>query len=148
MTEIRTNRTTASKKESRAERFVLGDTIAFEVHRAEVDAGRCKTLLAGTRVEGDGLRAVSRDAIPHRVERTEVVARSGRPTRFLPFNRGYGHGGGNPPRPGDYRTGYLWAEVWERESFLDLLGRFLHVSIEEKQVAGKLVTTETVILQI
>jgi type I restriction enzyme R subunit len=70
---------------------------------------------------------------------------AGKDTKFLPFNRGNGTGAGNPEHESGYRTGYLWQEVWERESFLDIVGRFVHVATEEKQVAGKLVTKETVI---
>ncbi len=70
---------------------------------------------------------------------------AGKDTVFLPFNKGNHGGAGNPEHPGAYRTAYLWEEVWERESFLDILGRFAHVATEEKQVSGKLVTKETVI---
>lgn len=70
---------------------------------------------------------------------------AGNDTVFLPFNKGNHGGAGNPENPGGYRTAYLWEEVWERESFLDILGRFAHVATEEKQVSGKLVTKETVI---
>jgi len=53
-------------------------------------------------------------------------------TRFLPFNQGSGGPGraggqGNPPNPGGYRTAYLWEEVWERDAWLELLARFVHV---------------------
>ncbi len=70
---------------------------------------------------------------------------NGKDTVFLPFNRGANGGSGNPEHSSGYRTGYLWEEVWDRESFLDILGRFVHVATEEKQVAGKMVTKETVI---
>ncbi|HPB55687.1 MAG TPA: type I restriction endonuclease, partial [Candidatus Aminicenantes bacterium] len=70
---------------------------------------------------------------------------AGSDTVFLPFNRGRQGGAGNPENPGGYRTAYLWEEVWERESFLDILGRFLHVATEERQVSGKLDTKEIVI---
>ena len=70
---------------------------------------------------------------------------SGRQTVFLPFNRGNKNGAGNPDVASGYRTSYLWEEVWARESFLDILARFMHVATEEKQVAGRKVTTETVI---
>lgn len=52
---------------------------------------------------------------------------AGKDTRFLPFNRGHDHGAGNPPVPGKHRTSYLWEEVWERRSLLDLVGRFIHL---------------------
>jgi type I restriction enzyme R subunit len=70
---------------------------------------------------------------------------AGKDTVFLLFNRGVNKGAGNPEHPSGYRTGYLWEEVWERHSFLDILGRFAHVATEEKQVAGKTVVKETVI---
>ncbi len=70
---------------------------------------------------------------------------AGKDTVFLPFNRGHANGAGNPEHPSGYRTGYLWQEVWQRDSFLDILGRFMHVAVEEKQVAGKKVIKETVI---
>jgi len=70
---------------------------------------------------------------------------NGKATVFLPFNRGNGTGAGNPEHPSGYRTSYLWEEVWARDSFLDILGRFAHVATEEKQIAGKTVTKETVI---
>jgi type I restriction enzyme R subunit len=68
---------------------------------------------------------------------TEVVHMTtrlaGSATQFLPFNRGCAGGAGNPPDPEgrDYRTAYLWEEVLERESLLDLLARFLHLQVEE-----------------
>lgn len=46
---------------------------------------------------------------------------SGQNTQFLPFNKGCGHGAGNPTNPGGYKTAYLWEEVLERHSFLDVI---------------------------
>ncbi|HLH17950.1 MAG TPA: type I restriction endonuclease [Bryobacteraceae bacterium] len=57
----------------------------------------------------------------------------GEETRFLPFNRGNGKGAGNPENPNGYRTFYLWEQIWQRDSWLDLLGRFLHVDRSGKQ---------------
>lgn len=56
----------------------------------------------------------------------------GKSTFFLPFNRGDGLGAGNPAVADKHRTHYLWEEIWERRSLLDLVGRFLHY-----QSAGK-----------
>ncbi len=51
---------------------------------------------------------------------------AGSATEFLPFNLGNGGGAGNPPNPaGGHRTAYLWEQVWERESWLEILGRYL-----------------------
>jgi type I restriction enzyme R subunit len=80
---------------------------------------------------------------PDQVYMTTRLA--GKDTVFLPFNRGDHNGAGNPQNPGGYRTSYLWEEIWQRDSFLDILGRFAHVFTEEKQVAGKVVNREIVI---
>ncbi len=56
-------------------------------------------------------------------------------TFFLPFNLGYKGGAGNPPtEDGSHRTSYLWNEVWQRDSLLDILGRFIHLQEEEKKI--------------
>ncbi len=69
-------------------------------------------------------------------------------THFLPFNQGHDGGAGNGPDPAgkDYRTGYLWEEVLQRDSLLDLLARFVHLQIDEKMSdKGKRVRKETMI---
>jgi type I restriction enzyme R subunit len=73
---------------------------------------------------------------------------AGASTYFLPFNRGHDGGAGNPPdREGrNYRTAYLWEEVLQRDSLLDLLARFLHLEVEEKATHdGKKVRKEALI---
>ena len=61
---------------------------------------------------------------------TEQVAMTtrleGTSTRFLPFNRGHDGGKGNPPNPRGHRTAYLWEDAWQKDAWLDLLGRFVH----------------------
>ncbi|MEA9865299.1 type I restriction endonuclease subunit R [Xanthomonas campestris] len=59
----------------------------------------------------------------------------GRETVFLPFNRGHVHGAGNPPVPGNWKTHYLWDEVLNADSLLDILQRFMHLEIKERQIA-------------
>ena len=44
---------------------------------------------------------------------------------FLPFDRGHEHGAGNPPNPVGAPTAYLWEQVWQRDSWLEILGRYL-----------------------
>ena len=60
---------------------------------------------------------------------------AGTATHFLPFNQGCDGGEGNPPDPAErtYRTAYLWEEVLQRDSLLDLLARFIHLQIDEKR---------------
>ncbi|MEX2367471.1 MAG: type I restriction endonuclease [Pseudohongiellaceae bacterium] len=59
----------------------------------------------------------------------------GKNTFFLPLNRGFDHGAGNPPVDGDVRTSYLWHEVLTKDSLLDILARFMHLQVEETTVA-------------
>jgi type I restriction enzyme R subunit len=73
---------------------------------------------------------------------------AGSSTYFLPFNRGMDGGAGNPPdaQGRNYKTAYLWEEVLQRDSLLDLLARFLHLNIEEKITdEGKKVRKESLI---
>jgi type I restriction enzyme R subunit len=60
---------------------------------------------------------------------------AGDATHFLPFNRGFEKGAGNPPDPAgrSYKTAYLWEEVLQRDSLLDLVARFIHLQVEEKR---------------
>jgi len=57
---------------------------------------------------------------------------AGKSTFFLPFNKGRSGGIGNPENPHGYKTAYLWEEVWQRDSFLDILARFISLTVEEK----------------
>jgi type I restriction enzyme R subunit len=66
-------------------------------------------------------------------------------THFLPFNKGRAGGAGNPENPDGWKTAYLWEEVLERHSFLDILSRFIHLQVEERNLGGKKVKRETMI---
>lgn len=50
---------------------------------------------------------------------------AGTATRFLPFNKGNHGAAGNPSNPDGYATSYLWEEVFSRDSWLEILGRYL-----------------------
>jgi len=55
-----------------------------------------------------------------------VTRLKGKETVFLPFNRGNNGAAGNPPHAlSGHRTAYLWQEIWARESWLEILGRYL-----------------------
>lgn len=69
----------------------------------------------------------------------------GKNTRYLPFNLGYNNGAGNPPNPNGYRTAYLWEQVWTKDSFMDIIGKFLHLSVEEFELNGVKKKKETII---
>jgi type I restriction enzyme R subunit len=73
-----------------------------------------------------GRRAVVHFAVdPDLVSMTTRL--EGRETRFLPFNLGHDLGAGNPPNPEGHKTSYLWERVWQRDAWLDVLHRFIHV---------------------
>jgi type I restriction enzyme R subunit len=57
----------------------------------------------------------------------------GKATRFLPFNRGNEGAAGNLPNPDGFATSYLWEEVWARDSWLEILGRYLIGKRDDKK---------------
>lgn len=93
-----------------------------------------------------------RRALVHFAVDTEQVFMTtrlaGSATHFLPFNKGLNGGAGNPPDPAGraYRTAYLWEEVWQRDSLLDIFARFMHLQVEEKRTDdGRKIKKETMI---
>jgi type I restriction enzyme R subunit len=68
-----------------------------------------------------------------------VTKLSGPATVFLPFNQGNEGGAGNPVNPDGHRTAYLWEKVWERESWLEILGRYLIAQKDKKKVIERLI---------
>lgn len=79
---------------------------------------------------------LGRRALVHFAVDPEEVAMTtkleGRRTRFLPFNLGFEGGAGNSPNSAGYRTAYLWERVWQRDAWLDLLARFIHVEMPKE----------------
>ena len=65
-------------------------------------------------------------------------------TIFRPFNRGTEHGAGNPPNPTGFRTAYLWEQVWQRDSMLDLVNKFVQFVEEEDEQGHKTGSRELV----
>ena len=91
-----------------------------------------------------GRRALVHFAVdPEQVSMTTRLA--GGATRFLPFNLGHDRHKGNPPNPTGHRTSYLWEHVWQRDNWLDLLARFMHVQRPEKGTAAQKRAGELVI---
>ncbi|WP_327038378.1 type I restriction endonuclease subunit R [Micromonospora maris] len=57
----------------------------------------------------------------------------GEKTHFLPFNMGHDSGAGNPPGEGGRSaTAYLWERVWEKDSWLTIIGRLMIVETKEE----------------
>lgn len=64
---------------------------------------------------------------------------AGPATRFLPFNKGDAGGAGNPLNEHGHRTAYLWEEIWERESWLEIIGRYLVAQRDTKRTISGLI---------
>ncbi|EAZ99661.1 type I restriction endonuclease subunit R [Marinobacter sp. ELB17] len=90
------------------------------------------------RDERDLLFAFKKRALVHfAVDPDEVwmtTRLKGKETVFLPFNRGHDYGAGNPPVENNWKTHYLWDEVLEKNSLMDILQRFMHLEVKERQV--------------
>ncbi|MCY4302170.1 MAG: DEAD/DEAH box helicase family protein [Aestuariivita sp.] len=62
---------------------------------------------------------------------------AGKNTFFLPFNKGDGHGKGNPINPVGHKTAYLWEEVLEKRSLTNIIEHFAKIVTEENKETGK-----------
>ncbi|MHA3771428.1 type I restriction endonuclease subunit R [Verrucomicrobiota bacterium sgz303538] len=69
-----------------------------------------------------------------------VTKLDGPGTVFLPFNQGDNGAAGNPLNPnGGHRTAYLWEQVWARESWLEILGRYFIAKRDKKKQIERLI---------
>ena len=118
-----------------------GQTAANAVHQYRQDRDPREPIFLFTK------RAMVHFAVD--TEEAHMTTRlAGASTHFLPFNRGMDGGAGNPPDPEgrNYKTAYVWEEVLQRDSLLDLLARFLHLDVEEKTTDdGKRIRKESLI---
>lgn len=68
---------------------------------------------------------------------------AGKHTYFLPFNQGSAGAGknggaGNPAAAdGDFAVSYIWREVFQRDSLMDILHRFMNLETKEEKVRRK-----------
>ncbi|ODT98499.1 MAG: type I restriction endonuclease subunit R [Rhodospirillales bacterium SCN 65-16] len=73
---------------------------------------------------------------------TEVMMTTrlqGPATTFLPFNLGDHGAAGNPVNEKGHRTAYLWEQVWARESWLEIIGRYLVTKRDEKKQIASII---------
>ena len=61
----------------------------------------------------------------------------GKSSWFLPFNRGWNDGAGNPPNPNGLRSDYLWREVLTRRSLTNILENYAQVVESKDAKTGK-----------
>jgi type I restriction enzyme R subunit len=61
----------------------------------------------------------------------------GRGSWFLPFNKGWNDGGGNPPNPDGLKTDYLWKEVLTPRGLTNILENYAQIVEEKHAKTGK-----------
>jgi type I restriction enzyme R subunit len=87
--------------------------------------------------KNEPLLTFARGALVHfAVSNREVMMTTkleGGKTRFLPFNRGNHGGAGNAADGPGHPTAYLWEEVWQRDSWLELIGRYMIARRDKKK---------------
>lgn len=72
-------------------------------------------------------------------------------TFFLPFNQGKGEGidtgAGNPILEDDYSVHYMWDNILQKDSVLEIISKFMFIEVKEKldNVTQKVKRSETVI---
>jgi len=69
----------------------------------------------------------------------------GNKTYWLPFNKGYNEGKGNPPNSEGYKTAYLWENILTKNSFLEIIGKFIHLQTEEYKFEDRIIKKEKMI---
>ena len=67
----------------------------------------------------------------------------GKASWFLPFNRGWNDGAGNPPNPDGLKSDYLWRQVLTRESLTNILENYAQVVQTKDEKTGKTRKTKT-----
>jgi type I restriction enzyme R subunit len=61
----------------------------------------------------------------------------GKNSWFLPFNKGYNDGAGNPPNPDGIATDYLWKEILTKDRLTDILENYAQVVEKKNDKSGK-----------
>ncbi|HOE68641.1 MAG TPA: type I restriction endonuclease subunit R [Candidatus Omnitrophota bacterium] len=56
---------------------------------------------------------------------------------FLPFNKGWNDGAGNPPNPDGIKTDYLWKEVLHPDGLTDILENYAQIVEEKDERTGR-----------
>ncbi|MCI8336188.1 MAG: type I restriction endonuclease subunit R [Peptococcaceae bacterium] len=103
---------------------ITGQTVENAKRQYKYDRD-CRELLLGFK---------SRCLVHFAVDTDEVYMTTkldGVNTYFLPFNKGNNGGKGNPQGNGNYRTSYLWNEILQKDSLLDIIQRFVHLKVSD-----------------
>nr|HRK38720.1 type I restriction endonuclease [Burkholderiaceae bacterium] len=62
---------------------------------------------------------------------------AGNDSNFLPFNKGFKYGKGNPVNPNGHKTAYLWQDILPRRSLTNIIEQFAKFTIEKDKKTGK-----------
>jgi type I restriction enzyme R subunit len=54
-------------------------------------------------------------------------------TYFLPFNKGYNNGAGNPPNPNGIKTDYLWKDILTKDRLTTIIQNYVQLFEEETE---------------
>ena len=99
------------------------------------DVGNALKQYGTTRDNRELLFAFKKRTLVHfAVDQDEVYMTTkldGSKTFWLPFNKGYNHGKGNPLNPDGYKTAYLWEEILQKDSWLEIIQSFAHLERDE-----------------
>lgn len=113
------------------------------------DVGNALKQYSTTRDNRELLFAFKKRALVHfAVDQDEVFMTTkldGSRTYWLPFNKGANNGKGNPQNPGGYRTAYLWEDILAKDSWMEIIQRFVHLQTDEFEVSGKIYKKEKLI---
>ncbi|MFJ7288342.1 type I restriction endonuclease subunit R [Curtobacterium sp. NPDC098951] len=94
-----------------------------------IDQYRFDRSPTGERLFGFAKRSLVHFVVSNsEVQMTTKLA--GAATRFLPFNKGADEGAGNPVNPVGSASSYFWEEILQRDTWLQLLGSFVHLQVE------------------
>ena len=61
----------------------------------------------------------------------------GRASWFLPFDRGWNDGAGNPPNPDGLKTDYLWKQVLTRDGLTDIIENYAQIVKSKDEKTGR-----------
>ena len=61
----------------------------------------------------------------------------GKASWFLPFNKGWNDGAGNPPNPNGLKTDYLWKQVLTRDGLTDIIESYAQMIETKNEKTGR-----------
>ena len=101
----------------------------------------------------DAVEQYKRDRSPHErlfalgrcvahfaVDESEVrfcTELKGKASWFLPFNKGFNDGAGNPPNPNGIKTDYLWRDVLARQNLTDIIENYAQIVETKNEKTGR-----------